>query len=85
MGQDGSATCSACRFSVPTFTLLRLYVYSGFKNMDFLLIEQVLDHRSLLHLQKGKKAFKYTVFYLLLLQLVLCRVAALKSLPVHHP
>ena len=24
-------------------------------------------------------------FYLLLLQLVLCRVAALKSLPVHHP
>ena len=25
------------------------------------------------------------IFYLLLLQLVLCRVAALKSLPVHHP
>ena len=24
-------------------------------------------------------------FYLLLLQLVLCHVAALKSLPVHHP
>ena len=24
-------------------------------------------------------------FYLLLLQLVLCRVAARKSLPVHHP
>ena len=24
-------------------------------------------------------------FHLLLLQLVLCRVAALKSLPVHHP
>ena len=24
-------------------------------------------------------------FYFLLLQLVLCRVAALKSLPVHHP
>ena len=24
-------------------------------------------------------------FYLLLLQLVLCRVAALKSLPIHHP
>ena len=25
------------------------------------------------------------IFYLLLLQLVLCRVAAVKSLPVHHP
>ena len=25
------------------------------------------------------------IFYLLLLQLALCRVAALKSLPVHHP
>ena len=25
------------------------------------------------------------LFYLLLLQLVLCRVAALKSLPIHHP
>ena len=25
------------------------------------------------------------MFYLLLLQLVLCRVAAVKSLPVHHP
>ena len=25
------------------------------------------------------------LLYLLLLQLVLCRVAALKSLPVHHP
>ena len=24
-------------------------------------------------------------FYLLLLQLVLCHVAALKSLPIHHP
>ena len=25
------------------------------------------------------------IFYLLLLQLVLCRVAAVKSLPVHYP
>ena len=31
------------------------------------------------------KGSNFYVFYLLLLQLALCRVAALKSLPVHHP
>ena len=46
-----SATCTApIGFE---FLLLRVYVCSGFKNRDFLLIEQVLDHRLLLHLQKG--------------------------------
>ena len=30
---------------------------------------------------KGSQSY----FYLLLLQLVLCRVATVKSLPVHHP
>ena len=42
-----------------------------------------MAHLLALYFNASKGSNNY--FYSLLLQLVLCRVAALKSLPVHHP
>ena len=58
-------------------------------------IENILDEGSLPEIVQYGPSSRFkcltaskgsnNYFYLLLLQLVLCRVAALKSLPVHHP
>ena len=65
-------------------THIRGFYSKQFSSVDKLISKQIAQMGSRIECFTASKGSN-NYFYLLLLQLVLCRVAALKSLPVHHP